>query len=448
MVSEMVDLESELNSASLERRLAGVCAVGSLSRDGSIRVAAETNIVNMHCHSFFSFNAYGYSPSYLAWLAKRDGYRAIGMVDFDVLDGVDELFAASDILGVRATAALETRVYVPEFATRDINSPGEPGVLYHMGIGFTSGAVPTVAARELTDLRTRAAQRNRELVARVNAYLDPVMLEYERDVLPLTPSGNATERHILQAYIDAAQRLTSDAAAFWAARLDMPLARVAEIMRDGPAFQNLVRGRLMKRGGVAYVQPGPATFPLLDTVQTLILDAGALPCYAFLDGTSAGEGALDELLDLLVAKGTVAVNIIPDRNWNIADPETKRVKLQNLYALVALAREMALPLNVGTEMNSPGNRLVDDFAAPELAPCREAFLDGAYFVYGHTMMGRAICLGYGSEWARSNLPDRRERNAFYTQVGKAVRRGRAGLTQLRAMQRDLPPSEILAKLMA
>ncbi|MFN8472589.1 MAG: hypothetical protein U0822_10395 [Anaerolineae bacterium] len=448
MVREMVDLDGELNSASLEERLAAVCALAELKREGDLPVAPETDVVNMHCHSFFSFNAYGYSPSYLAWLAKRDGFRAIGMVDFDVLDGVDELFAACDMLGVRGTAALETRAYVAEFATRDINSPGEPGVLYHMGIGFTSGAVPIGAALALTDLRTRAAQRNRELVARVNAYLDPVVLDYDRDVIPLTPSGNATERHIIQAYVQAAERVTDNPAAFWASRLDMPVDRLAELMCDGPAFQNLIRSRLMKRGGVGYVQPGPSTFPMLDTVQKLILEAGALPCYAFLDGTSAGEQAMGELLDLLVGKGTVAVNIIPDRNWNIADPEIKRVKVQNLYALVDLAREMDLPLNVGTEMNSPGNRLVDDFAAPELAPCRAAFVDGAYFVYGHTVMGRAVCQGYGSEWAQSYLTARRERNAFYTSVGKLVRPGRAGLTQLRAMERDLSPSEILAKLMA
>ncbi|MFN8485355.1 MAG: hypothetical protein U0768_20135 [Anaerolineae bacterium] len=446
-MSEMIALDSELNNASLDRRLAAVRALADMMGDGSCVVTPETDVVNMHCHSFFSFNAYGYSPSSLAWLAKRDGFRAVGMVDFDVLDGVDELFAACDILGVRGAAALETRVYVPEFASRDINSPGEPGVLYHMGIGFTSGAVPADVARALTDLRTRAAQRNRELVARVNAYLDPVQLDYDRDVLPLTPSGNATERHIIQAYVHAAQR-TADPAAFWASRLDMPADRIADLMGDGPAFQNLVRSRLMKRGGVGYVLPGPATFPLLDTVQQLILTAGALPCYAFLDGTSAGEGAMGELLDLLVAKGTAAINIIPDRNWNIADPETKRVKLQNLYAVVDLAEEMALPLNVGTEMNSFGNRLVDDFSAPELAPCRAAFLDGAYFVAGHTMLGRAVGQGYGSEWARSYLPDRRARNAFYTSVGKLVRPGRAGLTQLRAMDRDWTPSEILAKLTA
>ena len=31
---------------------------------------------------------------------------------------------------------------------------------------------------------------------------------------------------------------------------------------------------------------------------------------------------MDALLDVMVASGVAAVNIIPDRNWNIANPET------------------------------------------------------------------------------------------------------------------------------
>jgi hypothetical protein len=95
-------------------------------------------IANMHCHTFFSFNAYGYSPTGLAWLARQQGIDLLGIVDFDVLDAVSEFLDACDLAEVRGSAGIETRVYVPEFAQREINSPGEPGVLYHMAIGFTS----------------------------------------------------------------------------------------------------------------------------------------------------------------------------------------------------------------------------------------------------------------------------------------------------------------------
>ena len=71
-------------------------------------------------------------------------------------------------------------------------------------------------------------------------------------------------------------------------------------------------------------------------------------------------------------------------------------------------------------MNAPGNKLVDDFDVPEMAPVKQAFLDGAHFIYGHTVMQRALGLGYQSEWAQANLPTRRERNDFYTTVGYRV----------------------------
>ena len=52
----------------------------------------------------------------------------MGIVDFDVLDGVDEFLGACDAVGLRGSTGMETRVFVPEFADREINSPGEPGV--------------------------------------------------------------------------------------------------------------------------------------------------------------------------------------------------------------------------------------------------------------------------------------------------------------------------------
>jgi hypothetical protein len=57
----------------------------------------------------------------------------MGIVDFDVLDGVDEFLDACELVGVRGSAGIETRVFLPEFATREINSPGEPGVYLPYG---------------------------------------------------------------------------------------------------------------------------------------------------------------------------------------------------------------------------------------------------------------------------------------------------------------------------
>jgi hypothetical protein len=389
-------------------------------------LALPTETANLHCHTFYSFNAYGHSPTSLAWLAQRQRMKLIGMVDFDVLDAVDEFLAACDRAGVRGTAGIETRVYLPEFAVHEINSPGEPGVLYHMGVGFVSSSVPDDVAPILTDLRARAEQRNRQMVERVNAYLAPVMIDYDADVLPLTPSGNATERHMVMAYISAANRQVDDPVTFWANRLGMTVEQLASLMQDAPKLQNSVRSKLMKQGGVGYVQPDAGSFPSLADFHTLITACGALPCAAWLDGTTSGEQQIGALLELLIERGVVAFNIVPDRNWNIADSAQKQLKMKNLYQVVQLAGELDLPLNIGTEMNSYGQRLVDDFDAPELEPLRDSFMDGAYTIYGHTALARWAGLGYQSAWAQAHLPTRRARNAFYRQVGRALEPGSSG----------------------
>jgi hypothetical protein len=366
---------------------------------------------------------------------------------------VDEFLDACLTVGVRGSAALETRVYIPEFATREINSPGEPGIYYAMGIGFASSQAPADAAPVLADMRQRAERRNRVMVDCINGHLDPVRIDYDRDVLPLTPAGNATERHLLSAYTRAAaEYATANAAAysvahfddpvpFWAEKLKLPQEQVAAQITNLPAFQNTVRAKLMKRGGVGYAQPGPDTFAGIEEVHRMIIASQALPCATWLDGTSAGEQAMEELLNLLIAKGAAALNIIPDRNWNIADPETKRVKLNNLYQVVALAQKLDLPLNIGTEMNAHGQKLVDDFDCPELAPVRGAFMDGAYFIYGHTLMQRTLGLGYQSEWAKAHLPSRRERNAFYTGIGRQIPASRAAFEQLSRMPAGASPAD-------
>ena len=107
---------------------------------------------------------------------------------------------------------------------------------------------------------------------------------------------------------------------------------------------------------------------------------------------------------------------------------------------------MDLPLNIGTEMNTYGNKLVDDFDAPELAPVKQAFLDGAYFIYGHVRLQRSLGLGYQSEWAKAHLPTRKARNAFYTAAGYRIAPGKAGQEQLIKLSSRLDPQALFAGL--
>ena len=447
--ADLARARAQLTDFDVATRRQALDALASAREQGLLPRAAARDVVNMHCHTFYSYNGYGHSPSSLAWLAAEEGWRGMATVDFDVLDGVKETLTACDRVAVRGTAGLETRTFLAEFARWEINSPGEPGVCYHVGLGFTSAEAPRSAARVLRGMRQGAEQRNREMVARINAHLQPVTVDYDLDVLPLTPAGNATERHILVAYDAAARRVHPGRAqlvGFWAGKLGLAESAVDASLTPEPNPNDLIRTRLMKRGGVGYARPNEGTFPSLDEVVRAISACGAVPVCAWLDGASEGEQHMGELLSLMVAKGVVALSIIPDRNWNHADPAVRESKVRELYAVMDLARAHHLPVIVGTEMNKAGQPIVDDFESDALRPLVAEFLYGADWIYGHTVLQRALGRGYGSPWAARHLPGRGERNAFYAAVGAAATPGPDLCARLATLGRVNAPEVLLERL--
>ena len=203
---------------------------------------------NMHCHSFFSYNADGWSPSRVAYECRARGLCAAALCDFDVLDGLEEFLAAGRLLALRTAVHLETRAYVPELASCDISSPGEPGVTYIMGCGFArEPEADTPQATTLAALRQGAQERNLALIARVNAALPAIAIDYARDVLPLTPKGVATERHIVRAYRVQAEKAFADAAAraaFWAPLLACNETDYPALEATLPKLEDRIRNAL------------------------------------------------------------------------------------------------------------------------------------------------------------------------------------------------------------
>ena len=426
-------LERQLDSFDPKQRRSALSDLWRQVQEGQIVLPKAGAAVNLHAHTFFSYNAYGYSPSKYAWLARKAGLAMAGIVDFDVLDALEEFLAAGRLVGLKTCVSLESRMFVPEFAARVINSPGEPGIAYHMGVGFTK----SVQHPFLTEMRAAAVQRTRDMVVRVNTHMRPVELDYEKDVVPLTPKGNATERHLCEAYQRKAALMFPDAAqraAYWKEKLgDAPPA--------GAKLQNLIRAKTMKKGGVGYVQPGRGSFPLMADMNRFVLEAGAIPTFAWLDGTSEGEKCIEEFFEAGMSSGAVALNIIPDRNYT---PGVRDQKLQNLYDVVALAQKYDFPVIAGTEMNSPGHKFVDSFATAELRPLAAVFLRGAHIVYAHSVLQRQSGLGYLSSWAGRSFATTAAKNEFFEKLGSELQP--ATEDRLRNLPANAAPEQILAEI--
>jgi hypothetical protein len=426
-------LEQQLDSFDPAQRRQALLGLRQQVEGGKITLPGPGSDVNLHAHTFFSYNAYGYSPSKYAWLARKAGLAVAGIVDFDVLDALEEFLDAGQLVGLKTCVSLESRVFVPEFASRVINSPGEPGIAYHMGVGFTR----PVQHPFLAQMRAAAARRTRDLLTCVNRHLQPVELDYEKDVLPLTPNGNATERHLCNAFERKAAQVFPDAArraAFWKEKLgDAP--------PDGVKLQNLIRAKTMKKGGVGYVQPDSGSFPLMADMNRFVLESGAIPTLAWLDGTTDGEQCIEEYFEVGKSSGAAALNLIPDRNYT---PGVKDRKLRNLYAVVELAEKHHFPVIVGTEMNAPGNKFVDSLGTAELKPLVPVFLRGAYIVYAHSVLQRQSGLGYLSDWAKKTFPSVADRNEFFEKLGRDLLP--ATEDRLHGLTADATSVQILAKI--
>jgi hypothetical protein len=414
-------LEQQLNTFEPDERRRALGELMAKVHAVEIFVPSSREEVNLHYHTFFSFNANAWSPSRIAWESLKYGLEVSGIVDFDVLDGMEEFLSAGDMLGLKAVVGMETRVFVEELSNKVMSSPNEPGIAYFMASGcFKYPPAGSDSERILRSMAQTARNRNVILIERVNSYLEGVQLEYDRDVVPLTPSDNATERHILAAYDrKAAEILGGGAASFWASKLGWPESEITMLIQDTPRFHELLRSKLMKHGGAGYIPPDSGSFLAIDDAIGMIRGMDALPMIAWLDGTNPGEQNSAAFLELLHSKGVAAINIIPDRNWNIRDLQDKSLKTHKLREIVETARRLHMPIAVGTEMNMAGLPFVDDFAAPELSPYLTDFMEGAWCIYAHTLLARFADFGYLSDAAQAAFgEDIAARNRFFVDVGE------------------------------
>ncbi len=420
---EEKSFENDLNSLNATVRRNAAAELRELCNTRKVRLNEDLEIHNLHCHTFFSYNGFGFSPSRIAWLAKKSGWFAVGMVDFDVLDGVDEFLETAQWFNLRAIAGMETRVFIPEFADKEINSPGEPGVAYHMGVGFASSQVPAAVRGFALELKNKASERTRRIVELVNAYMPEIALDFVRDAGGLTPKGNVTERHVCEAYRRKAETVYSDRderARYLAGKLGMSCEDTLAILGNPAKLEAAIRAKTMKKGGAGYIVADPESFPTLAAMNQFVLACGAIPSIAWLNGLSAGEADVDALLAHHVANGVAMVNIVPDRNWNVSDPAKAAQLTAELDRIIAAAEALHLPVCVGTEMNAPGLKLVDSFEVPALSKHLQTFVTGAAIAAAHTLL-TPFGKGYVSDWAKQEFADAAAKNAWFAEFGRRVR---------------------------
>lgn len=424
-----------------ERKKAVEDAVCSFE-EGLIVRPQETGWVNVLARTFFSYSVDDSSPSRLAWEAVIRGLSVIGCADVDNLGALGEMQSVADAFGIRATVSLETTVQVQSYADTILNSPGQPGVLRALGVGFTR--IPELDSdhgRLIASLPALARTRNIALVEKTNPMLAPAAIDYEADVIPLTPAGNATPEHIIAAYMKKAAAIfpdKDDLAVFWADVLGKSPTETGSLLATDTEFICAFREKLLHP---PQERVSPSSYPGVTEFFQAVRAAGAIPCLFWNDGCSEGEADPDRLLDNAANWGAKAVAVMPDGSWNIQDPVEKAKKLAALAALMAAAKRHNLPVLAGSPMSAPGQKFVDSFDAPELAAYFRDFTDSAFWLYGHATLERALGMGLQSDWARHTFDkDAAAANAFYLEAGKKAAPGKATRRRLASVCHDTDPA--------
>ena len=189
-----------LNNPAVEKRLDSLEKLKEGIDRGEIREPAESNDVNNHIHTSYSFSPY--TPTKALWMAYINGLGTAGIMDHDTVAGCLEFAKAGKIIGMATTGGLEIRVNMDNtpLAGRKINNPDQESVVYMALHGIPHTRIDAVQSwiRPYAQARNR---RNADMVEQLNRVLKPydIKMDFKDDVAPLSmwhDGGSITERHI------------------------------------------------------------------------------------------------------------------------------------------------------------------------------------------------------------------------------------------------------------
>lgn len=350
----------QLNSTLVGQRLAAVRKLGEACKRGAV----QTEEVNNHVHSTYSFSPY--SPSMIAVKAAQAGLRTVGIMDHDSVSGCAEFLEACKAVGIASTAGCEIRVNMDGTSVqgRKTNNPDEPNISYIAFHGIPATQFEAVAAF-LKPIHDARIERDRKEVEMLNALLaarGAPTLDFDADVMAISEAANGgsiTERHILYALslklIEAygkGQKLVD----FVEGPLQVPVpAALKKLLLDAanPHYAYDLLGAFKSALVPEFFLPSgyDECVSVFDAVK-FANKIGAIPAYAYLGdvgesptGDKKAEKFEDDFLDTLVPElaeiGFKAVTYMPPRNTRA-----------QLMRLQTLCQENGLMEISGVDINS------------------------------------------------------------------------------------------------
>lgn len=351
--------------------------------------------INNHIHTTYSFSPY--SPTAAVYAARMEGLCTAGIIDHDSISGAREFLEAAAIVGMPATVGMECRVSMDGTAMegKRTNNPDQIGVSY-----MTLQSVPHDKIDELNAFfapyRAARHRRNREMVARINALLPGIALDYDRDVLPLSQTledGGVTERHLMYALAKRMVQLAGKGQTMvdYLGSIGLALSdkQRAQMLDTEYAFYEYDLLGLLKSAFVPRIYiDATDECPNIRDVAALAGRVDALLCYAYLGDVTASvtgdkkaqkfeDDYLDDVIACIKECGIRAVTYMPTRNT----PE-------QLARLRRLCDENGLFQVSGEDINSPRQSFI--IRAME-NPMFSNLIDATWKLIEHEKNGAPIC---------------------------------------------------------
>lgn len=356
---------------------------------------AVPQYINNHIHTTYSFSPY--SPTAAVYAARMEGLCTAGIIDHDSISGAREFLEAAALIGMPVTVGMECRASMDGTAMQGkrTNNPDQLGVSY-----MTIQSVPHDRIEEVNAFfapyRAARGVRNRKMVARINALLSGIELDYDRDVLPLSEAkedGGVTERHLMYALAIAMVKKAGKGQPMvdYLASIGLSLSekQTAQMLDTAYPFYEYDLLGILKSAFVPKIYiDATDECPNVRDVAALCARVDALLCYAYLGDVTASvtgdkkaqkfeDDYLDDVIACIKDCGIRAVTYMPTRNT----PE-------QLARLRRLCEENGLFQVSGEDINSPRQSFV--IRAME-NPLFSNLIDATWKLIQHEKDGSPIC---------------------------------------------------------
>ncbi len=308
---------------------------------------------NAHFHTPYSFSAFD-TIHEIFEQAEEEQVEVLGINDFITTFGYVEFNDLAYRYKKFPLFCLEFMGLIKEEQEkgRRINDPSNPGRIYFCGKGLAFPEKFSEKSRELLQQVYDEGQRQTEsMVAKLNTWLQhidaPFTLSFEQIKLDYA-KGMVRERHIAKALRTEILKFCENEAQLKEFLEKLFDGQKPESGIDSPvAMDNELRSKLLKKGGVAFVEEDEKAFLSITDIKSIILDGKGIPCYPVLLDDKNGqytefEKDYNELFRELTKRGVYAIELIPGRN-----------DLAHLKRFVQFFSEKGFIITMGSEHNTP-----------------------------------------------------------------------------------------------